>query len=712
MSCLPTLTRPIPRPRGMTRIAAHGLRCTVHAFDMPSYPNTPAHDTKDVLHGEEIADPYRWLEDGDAVETRLWTEQQNALTEAHLGGVPARDAIHRRLEELLAIGVLSVPTPVRGRYFYLRRDGRQNQPVLYWREGVEGDDRVAVDPNTLSEAGTTALDWYYPSRDGRLLAYGVSENGNEESVLHVLDVDTGGQLADRIPRMRAASVAWRPDGSGIYYTRYPAPGEVPSGEEQYHRAIYFHLLGSDPAEDALVFKPAEKEHWPGVSISPDGRWLLMSVARTFDQTDIYVQDLSSGAGLVPVARDLPASFDGEIAHGRLFLRTNLDAPTYRLYVVDPERVERSAWREIVAPRNDAVLESVAIAGTRLVLGYLERASSRLRLANLDGDQMEEVVLPTLGSLFGIGAEWDGHEVFYGFSSYTLPPSVYRIDLSSGGATLWKRVEANVNSARFEVSQVSYPSKDGTAISMFLVHRAGVVRDGNNPTYLTGYGGFNISMTPAFSRSLLLWLELGGLVAIPNIRGGGEYGESWHQAGILASKQNSFDDFIGAAEWLTRERYTRPERLAAAGGSNGGLLVGAALTQRPELFRAVIVQVPLLDMLRYHRFLIARLWIPEYGSADDPEQFRWLRAYSPYHHVRHGVAYPAVLLATAESDTRVDPMHARKMAAQLQAATSAERPILLRLEARAGHGAGKPLSKVLQELTDTWTFVFSELGVEV
>jgi prolyl oligopeptidase len=436
------------------------------------------------------------------------------------------------------------------------------------------------------------------------------------------------------------------------------------------------------------------------------------VARTFDETDLYIQDLASGGGLVAVARDLPATFDGEIAHGRLFLRTNLDASTYRLYAVDPERVDRGAWREIVPPRADAVLETVTIARERLALGYLERASSRLRITDLDGAPVQEAPLPTLGSLFGTGAEWNGIDLFYGLSSYTLPPTVFRMELNTGATSVWKRVEADVDTAKYEVRQVSYASRDGTPISMFLVHQVGLKRDSSNPTYLTGYGGFNISMTPSFSRSLLLWLEHGGVAAIPNIRGGGEYGESWHRAGILGAKQNSFDDFICAAEWLIREGYTRPDRLAAAGGSNGGLLAGAALTQRPDLFRAVLIQVPLLDMLRYHNFLIARLWIPEYGSADDPEQFRWLRAYSPYHHVRSGVPYPAVLLATAESDTRVHPMHARKMAARLQAATTADRPILLRLEARAGHGAGKPLSKVLQELTDSWTFVFSELGVEV
>jgi prolyl oligopeptidase len=689
----------------------HDSRPTTHDPQL-TYPPTPTTDASYLLHGERIADPYRWLEQGDSAETRAWTERQNALTEAYLSQVPGREAIRHRLDQLLSIGALTVPTPVKGWYFYQRRDGRQNQPVLYVRRGVEGADGVVVDPNLLDPAGTTALDWFYPSEDGRLLAYGLSENGSEQSVLHLLEVETGRVLPDVIPRTRAANLAWLPDGSGFYYTRYPAPGEVPEGEEHYHRAVFFHRLTTDPADDPLVFQPAQKEFWPGVSLSPDGRWLQIGVARTFDQTDFYLQDLASGGPLVPVAKDLPASFEGEVVHGRLFLRTNLDAPTYRVYLVDPQRPERDNWRELVAPQPDAVLDGMQVTGHHLALSYLERASSRLRLADHEGRPVREVVLPTLGSLFGLGAEWDGEEIFHGFSSYTVPPSVYRIDLRSGAQQLWRRVDADVDPDSYQVRQVNFPSRDGTRVTMFLVHRAGLGREADTPTYLTGYGGFNISMTPAFSRSLLLWLERGGMVAVPNIRGGGEYGEGWHQGGMLGNKQHSFDDFTAAAEWLIRERYTSPARLAIAGGSNGGLLMGAVLTQRPELFRAVVIQVPLLDMLRYHRFLIARLWIPEYGSPDDLEQFRWLRAYSPYHQVRDGTPYPSVLLATAESDTRVDPMHARKMTARLQAASSSGHPILLRLESRAGHGAGKPLSKVLDELTDTWTFVFSELGVEV
>ncbi len=676
----------------------------------PVYPPTRTDQVVDVLHRQRVLDPYRWLEDGENLETLAWTEAQNATTREYLDAVPARPAIQHRLEQLLTIGAVSAPTPAQGRYFYQRRDGTQNQPVLYVRDGVDGPDQVLLDPNQLDAAGTTALDWYFPSDDGALLAYGLSQDGSEESLLRVMQVDTSQNLPEEIPDTRACDLAWLPDASGFYYTRYPREGEVSKEERQYHRAVYFHRLGADPVGDPLVFKPAEKEHWPGVSLSPDGRWLLITVARTFDQTDLYLQDRVAGGPIEPVVRDLPFQFEGQLTREALYIRSNVEGSTYGLYLADPARPARAGWRTLIAPRADAVLDGVLLTRRHLGLSYLERASSRLFIAELDGGYRREVSLPTIGSLFGWGAEPDGEELFYAFSSYTVPPSVYHIDLAAGRETLWRRVEADLEADRFELQQVAYQSRDGTPITMFVVHQRGLVLDGNNPTYLTGYGGFNISMSPGFSRSLLLWLEHGGVVAVPNLRGGGEYGEAWHQGGMLARKQNSFDDFIAAAEYLIHAGYTSPRRLAIAGGSNGGLLMGAVLTQRPTLFRAVVVQVPLLDMLRYHLFRIARLWIPEYGSADDPEQFRWLLAYSPYHNVRDGTAYPAVLLATAESDTRVDPMHARKMAARLQAASTSDRAVLLRLESRAGHGAGKPVSKVLEELVDTWSFVFAELGV--
>lgn len=678
----------------------------------PAYPSTRTDSVVELLHGERIPDPYRWLEDGESAETRAWTEAQNDATRKYLAAVPARGAIRKRLEQLLTIGAISAPIPARGRYFYQRRDGTQNQPVLYVRDGVKGEDRVLLDPNALDVAGTTALDWYFPSDDGALLAYGLSENGSEESVLRILQVGSGVNLPDQIPETRACDVAWLPDGSGFYYTRYPRGGEVPEDELQYHRAVYFHRVGTDPADDPLLLKPAQKEHWPGVTLSPDGRWVLVTVARTFDQTDLYLQDRRAGGALVPIVKDLPHQFEGHLGHQGLYVRSNIEGSNYGLYLADPAKPAREHWRTVVPPREDAVLDGVMLTRQTLGLSYLERASSRLFVTDLDGGNRREVALPTIGSLFGWGGEPDGDELFYAFSSYSVPPSVYRVELTGMKGSLWRRVEADLDPERFELRQVSYPSRDGTTVTMFVVHQRGLQLNGTNPTYLTGYGGFNISMSPGFSRSLLLWMERGGVVAIPNLRGGGEYGEEWHQGGMLATKQNTFDDFIAAAEFLIREKYTAPRHLAIAGGSNGGLLMGAVLTQRPELFRAVVVQVPLLDMLRYHRFRIARLWIPEYGSSEDPRQFAWLRAYSPLHQVKDGVGYPAVLLATAESDTRVDPLHARKMAARLQAATASDRPILLRLEARAGHGAGKPVSKVLEELVDTWSFVFQELGLSM
>jgi prolyl oligopeptidase len=676
----------------------------------PAYPPTRRNVVVEELHGEAIPDPYRWLEDGDRPDVRAWTDAQNRFTEHYLAQAPERAAIRRRLEQLLAIDALGTVTPAGGRYFYSRRRGRQNQPVLYVRDTLHGADRVLLDPNALNPDGTTALDWFFPSDNGRMLAYGLSEDGSEDSVLQVLEVASGRVLGERIERTRACDLAWLPDASGFYYTRYPRPGAVPEAEAHYHRTVYFHYLGQDAAGDRLVFEPSEKEHWPGVDLSLDGRWLVVTVARTFDQTDLYLQDRSAEGPLVAVVRDLPFLYQATVVADRLYVRTNEGASNYRLYRANPASPERGHWQEIVPPRPEAVLDGFLVTRTGLALSYLQRATSRLQLADLEGRRVRELTLPALGSVFGWGAEPDGDELFYGFSSYAVPPTIYRVALDTDSQEVWQRVEADVEADRFEIRQVSYPSRDGTEITMFLVHPKGLARNRAQPTYLTGYGGFNIPMTPGFSRSLLAWLEQGGVVAVPNLRGGGEYGEAWHQAGMLGTKQNTFDDFIAAAEYLIREGYTSPARLAIAGGSNGGLLMGAVLTQRPELFRAVVIQVPLLDMLRFHRFLIARLWIAEYGSAENPEQFAWLRAYSPYHHVCDGTAYPAVLLATAESDTRVDPMHARKMTALLQAATSSDHPVLLRLEPRAGHGAGKPMSKLVDELTDTWCFVAHELGV--
>jgi prolyl oligopeptidase len=682
--------------------------------EKPMYPPSRVEKVVDKLHGVDVPDPYRWLEDGKAKEVEEWTAKQNAQTRTILDKLPGRDQIRARLDKLLEVGSIGVPVPRKGRYFYTKREGNQNQPILYVREGIDGKDRVLVDPNTLSKEGTVALDWWFPSRDGKLLAYGLSKDGSEMSVLRVRDVADGKDLPDEIDRTRACSVAWTPDSKGFYYTRYPAPGSVAKGEETYHRHVFFHALGSDPVKDPQVFgKGRAKEDWPQVALSPDGHWLVVTVEQGWAKSEVYFKDAKKdGAEFVPLIEKVEAIYDVTVRNDVFYVRTNHEAPRYKVYKVDPLKPKRADW-SVVIPEGKDVLDGLAAIGSRLIGLYMHDAASQLQFYHLNrNDTWIRIKLPTLGTVAGLGGEWDGDEVFFGFQSFTEPPGIHRVDFKKGQPELWQQVKvAGIDFDKYELEQVKYPSKDGTQVTMFLAHKKGLKKTGNNPTLLWAYGGFNISITPTFNATRFLFLEAGGLMAIPNLRGGGEYGEEWHQGGMLGKKQNVFDDYIAAAEWLIKEKYTDPKHLVIQGGSNGGLLMGAALTQRPDLFRAVVCQVPLLDMVRYHKFLIARLWIPEYGSADDPEQFKWLYAYSPYHHVKDGTAYPAVLLATAELDTRVDPLHARKMAARLQAATSSDQPILLRLEPKAGHGAGKPRGKVLDELTDTWSFVFWQLGLK-
>ena len=667
----------------------------------------PREPATEACHGQPVRDDWRWLEDEADPRVSAWTAEQNQRTREVLNGSPRRALVHRRLEQLLSIGTLGTPYPRAERYFYARREGSQNHAVLYVRIGSPGaPERVVLDPNQWSADGTVSLDWYYPDRKGRRLAYGVSSSGDERSTLRLLDLDAG-TLAEEIPHTRACSLSWLPDGSGFYYTRYPSPDSVPEGQSQYYRRVWFHALGTDPAADPLVFGEGRApEDWPGVHLSLDGRYLLVSVSVGWTRTDLYLLDRQEGSWTTIVEGE-EALYSGELYRGALYLRTNSGAPRYRLFRVDLENPAREAWREIL-PETPHVLEWTGIVGGSLFACYLVDATSRFYRFDLQGGLKAAIPLPTLGTLGGVGGEWEGSELFYGFSSFTVPPTIYRYDLETGTSTLWGRVEAGLDPEDYEIHQVRCTSRDGTRIPMFLVHRRGLERDGRRPTLLTGYGGFNVSLTPGFSRASFLWLESGGLYVVANLRGGGEYGTPWHEGGRLQNKQNVFDDFLAAARWLVDEGYTCPEQLAISGGSNGGLLVGAALTQRPDLFRAVVCSVPLLDMLRYHHFRLARLWIPEYGSSDDPEQFPWLLAYSPYHQVRDGQRYPAVLLLTGEADSRVDPMHARKMAARLQEAQAAEHPILLRVETRAGHGAGKPLAKILEEATDLWTFLFDQL----
>ncbi len=674
-------------------------------------PKAKVEEVIDDYHGVKVADPYRWLENGNSPETQAFVRDELAYTRSVLDALPGRDPIHARLQQLFSIGTINEPRPGGDYIFYSRRNGTQNQPALYVRKGVKGQDRVLVDVNRLAADGTVALDWFYPSKDGKYVAYGTSPSGSEVSTLHVIETATGKLLPDTIERTRAASIAWKPDSSAFFYTRYPAKGEVPPGMEMYNRKVFYHVLGSDPAKDPLIFAGTDPQEWPNVSISEDGRWLAIMLEQGWAKSELYLKDASKlDSAVIPVAKGKEFLYAGTPYKGKLYILTNEDAPRFRLFVVDCASPQREHWKELV-PQTDAVLKDVEIIGGRIVAEYERNATSQVRVFALDGKESEEVKLPTLGTVSGIGGQWNRKNAFLRFDSYTVPPTILHYDIASKKSSVWAKIDAPIDSTAFEVKQVWYTSKDGTEVPMFIVGKKGLQLNGHNPTMLTGYGGFNLSRTPTFLQHLFLWLEQGGVFAEANLRGGSEFGEEWHRAGMLGNKQNVFDDFIAAAEYLIAEKYTDKDHLSIRGGSNGGLLVGAALTQRPDLYKAVVCQVPLLDMLRYQNFQIAKLWIPEYGSSDNPEQFNWLYAYSPYHHVMPGTAYPATLLMTADTDTRVDPMHAKKMAARLQAANTGPNPILLRIEPKAGHGAGKPISKQVEEYTDIYSFLFWQLGMK-
>jgi prolyl oligopeptidase len=679
-------------------------------------PKAKIEPVVDNLYGHKIVDNYRWLEDANSPASQQFVGEELAYTRSLLDPLPGRERIQERLQQLSLIGTIGAPQAGGVYYFYTRREGTQNQPVLLVREGVHGKDRALVDVNQMAADGTVALDWWFPTDDGKYVAYGTSHGGSEESILHVIETASGKLLPDTIDRTRYANVTWKKDDSGFYYSRHPKKGEVPPGEEVYHVKIFYHALGSDPAEDPLIFgEGLQDQDVPGAQLADDSdRWLLISVFEGWSKSEMYLQDLKAGTPPVKVTSGKDFLYGGEILGDKLYITTNEDAPRYRVLVVDAAHPQRQNWKEII-PQSANVLQNVSIFGGKLFAQYLKNASSELELFDLEGKDLGEIPLPAIGTAAGLGGRWDSQQMFFGFQSFTIPASVYEVDLSSRQTSLWDRVHAPIDPSGYEVKQVWFSSKDGTRVPMFVFHKKTLKLNGKNPTLLTGYGGFNISLTPSFVAGRYLWLEHGGVFAVANLRGGSEFGEAWHRAGMLDKKQNVFDDFLAAAQFLIDDKITDEDHLAIQGGSNGGLLVGAAFTQRPDLFRAVVCQVPLLDMLRYQNFQIAKLWIPEYGSADDPKQFEWLYAYSPYHHVKPGAEYPAILFMTADTDKRVDPMHAKKMTALMQAEAangrSRERPILLRIETKAGHGAGKPVSKQVEEAVDIYSFLFWQLGVK-
>ena len=703
---------------GITALAALADDAAVTS-STAKVPLAPQKPVVDEVQGHKITDPYRWLENAASPETQQWVSEEMAYTRSVLDPLPGRDRLHQRLTDLMSIGTITAPQIGGKYYFYTKREGSQNQPVLLVREGIQGNDRALVDVNQLAADGTVALDWWVPSEDGKYVAYGTSPSGSEMSTLHVIETATGKLLPDSIERTRAASLAWMLDNSGFYYTRYPKKGEVAEGQEVYYRHVFYHAMGSDPAKDPLIFgEGLGAEDWPEVDLSNHGDWLLITVAQGWTKTDLYVQDLRPGVQRKPPVRITEGKnflYGGEIFNGKIYITSNEDAARYRMFTVDAASPARANWKEIV-PQNDAVLQGAAIVNGLLLAQYEKNASSQLTLLDIDGKALGNIQLPGIGSVFGLGGKWDRKEVFFGFQSFTVPHSIYRVDLATHSTSLWSKVDApGIDPGKYEVKQLWFDSKDGTHVPMFVFHKKGLELNGKNPTLLTGYGGFNVSETPNFVGDRYLWLEHGGVFAVANLRGGAEFGEDWHRAGMLDKKQNVFDDFAAAAEFLISQKYTDKDHLAIRGGSNGGLLMGAALTQHPDLYRAVVCQVPLLDMLRYQNFQIAKLWVAEYGSSEDPKQFDWLYAYSPYHHVKQGAKYPAILFMTADTDTRVDPMHAKKMAALMQAEAangqSRERPILLRIDTKAGHGAGKPIAKQVEDMTDIYSFLFWQLGVE-
>jgi prolyl oligopeptidase len=673
------------------------------------YPPSKKVEQVDDYHGIKVADPYRWLEDADSPETKAWVEAQNKVTFGFLESIPERARLRERLTQLWNYEKFGVPFREGDRYFFTRNDGLQNQSVLY--VGRTPDDpqaRVLLDPNTLSADGTVALTNYAVSDDGKLLAYGLATAGSDWNEWRVRNVETGEDLPDRLQWVKFSGASWTKDGRGFFYSRYDEPKEGNLLQStNYYQKLYYHCVGTPQSADELVYERRDHKEWGfGGYVTDDGRYLGIVVTMgTSPKNLFFYKDLTNPeAKVVELIPDFIADFTPVGNDGTTFyFRTDWEAPRGRLIAIDATRPERANWREII-PQSRDTLEAVRWVGGRFIALYLSDAKTQVRMFDREGKFVQEIALPGIGTAVGFGGKPEATETFYAFTSFTQPTSIYRYDFATGKSTLLRQPKVAFDPGAYVTQQVFYKSKDGTRIPMFIVHRKGLRRDGKNPTLLYGYGGFNISLTPSFSPARIAWLEMGGVLAIPNLRGGGEYGEEWHQAGTKLKKQNVFDDFIAAAEWLIREKYTQPARLAIQGGSNGGLLVGACMTQRPELFGAALPAVGVLDMLRFNKFTIGWAWESDYGSPQNPEEFKALYAYSPLHNLKPGTRYPATLITTADHDDRVVPAHSFKFAAALQAAHKGDAPVLIRIETRAGHGAGKPTSKLIEETADVWAFL--------
>ena len=683
-----------------------------------AYPFTKSTDHIDDLHGVPVSDPYRWLENVDDPETHNWIQAQNALTFAYLDKISARDQIRKRMTKLWDYPRAQAPLKRGGRYFQRRNSGLQNQDELVVSESLKTEPRLLLDPNTLSNDGTVALNNWSVSRDGHWLAYATSSSGSDWQTWQVRSVDSGEDLSDRIEWSKFSGAEWLPDDAGFYYARYtaPQPGEEYQ-EANYFQKLFLHRLGETQEQDRLIYERPDQKDW-GFSpiVTEDGCYLILMVWQGTDvRNRLFYQEVPGGE-MVELISELEATYEFVGNDGPIFyLRTNLNAPLGRLIAIDTRRPERANW-QILIPETVDVLEGVTMANDAFVALYLHHAHHQIRLFTLTGVPTGEISLPTIGSLFrydtlGINCQRKDTELFYAFQSFTYPTTVFRYDFEQNSSQVIFQPAVDFNANAFEIEQIFVTSKDGTHIPMFLIHHKSFERNGQNPTLLYGYGGFNIPLLPAFGITWLVWLEMGGVLAIANLRGGGEYGEEWHRAGMIHNKQNVFDDFIACAEDLITHHITSPSKLAIYGRSNGGLLVGACLTQRPDLFGAALPAVGVMDMLRFHKFTIGWAWVSDYGSADDAEQFKTLYAYSPLHNIRPGVAYPATLVTTGDHDDRVVPGHSFKFAAALQAAQSGLAPVLIRIQTKAGHGFGKPTSILIEEFADQWAFLAAALGMQ-
>jgi len=667
-------------------------------------PPTKSEPVTDDIHGVKITDPYRWLEDQNSPQTRAWLEAQEKYARTYLDALPGRAQLKKEFEALLKIDSMSAPAARNGRYFFSRRLASEDRASLCVRQGYTGKDEVLVDPKTATSDPTSSVHYQGISRDGSLIAYGIRKGGEDESEVHFIDVVTRKPLADVIPRGRFSGFSITPDKKGVYYSVIPAKGS----------RVYYHAMGTPASADKEIFGSGYgPTQLISSGLSEDGRWLVLIVADGVPakKNEIYLKDVEHNGPIVTVTKDIEAEFDPDFAGDSLILTTNWNAPNRRIFRTDLKNPTRDHWKEIV-PEGKLAIDTVSAAGGRIYVSYLDNVVTRVKQYDIDGKDLGDFKLPGIGSASPPSGRWTDKELFFDFTSFVVPASAYRYVVSTGKEDLWFQPKVPIHTGDMEVKQVWYPSKDGTKIPMFIVARKGLTLDGNRPTLMTAYGGFNISLTPQFSAIAAWWTEHGGVFAQPNLRGGGEFGEAWHHAGMFEKKQNVFDDFIAAAEWLIQNKYTNPSKLAIQGGSNGGLLMGAMMTQRPDLFGAIVCGAPLLDMLRFQKMSVGSWWTAEYGSADDPKQFQYLLKYSPYQNVHKGTKYPPIMFVTGDSDTRVDPAHARKMAALMQADNGSGNPVILRYDTKGGHSGIGSVDKVIDQQVDQMSFIADRLGVKI